>query len=139
MRVLNPLNSKHGLIWALKPYRIYLERFEMPSSLKHRIEGLRREQRRPIFQQPSLLRFAALYLFASPTALLAQAVVEYALKSAGSATAVSGNATLAGCRMDSALPACLSHAYPQMTILIVVVVCLLIVRWLAGQARYRTH
>jgi hypothetical protein len=41
--------------------------------------------------------------------------------------------------MDSALPTCLSHAYPQTTILIVVVVCLWIVRWLAGQAGHRTH
>ena len=110
----------------------------MPSSLKQRIEGLRSEERRPIFQ-PGLLRFAALCLFALPTTLLAQAAVEYALKSAGSATAVSGNATLAGCRMDSALPTCLSHAYPQTTILIVVVVCLLIIRWLAGQAGYKTR
>ena len=110
----------------------------MRTSPKQRIEGLRLESRRPTFQ-PGLLRFAALCLLAIPTTLLAQAVVEYALKSAGSATAVSGNATLAGCRMDSALPTCLSHAYPQTTILIVVVVCLWIVRWLAGQAGHRTH
>ena len=92
-----------------------------------------------MFKPSCLLRFAALYVFALPITLLAQAAVEYALKSAGSASAVSGNATLAGCRMDSALLMCLSNAYPQTTILVVVVVCLLVVRWLAGHAGYRAH
>ena len=109
----------------------------MPSSVKQAIEELRAEGGMPMFKLPRLLRFAVLYIFALPITLLAQAAVEYALKSAGSATGVSGNATLAGCRMDSALQTCLSHAYPQTTILIVVVFCLLIVRWLAGHARYR--
>ena len=111
----------------------------MPSSVKQWIESLRTAARMPMFKPPFLVRFAALYLFALPMTLLAQAAVEYALKSAESATGVSGNATLAGCRMDSALLTCLRHAYPQTTILIVVVVCLLIVRWLAGHARYRAH
>ena len=92
-----------------------------------------------MFKPPRLLRFAVLYIFALPITLLAQAAVEYALKSAGSAPPVSSNATVAGCRMDSAVLTCLSHVYPQTTILIVVVVCLLIVRWLAGHARHRAH
>jgi hypothetical protein len=102
----------------------------MANSFKQRIEGPRPEGGRPIFpifqifKPLRLLRFAALYLFALPIALLAQAAVEYALKSAGSVSASGGNATVAGCRMDSALLTCISHAYPQTTILIVVV-CLL--------------
>ena len=112
----------------------------MPGSLNQRIEDVRPEGRipmfkPPIFKPPGLLRFAALYLFFLPITLLAQAVVEYALKSAGSTTDVSGNATLAGCRMDSTVATCLSHAYPQTTIIVVVVACVLIVRWLAGMAR----
>jgi hypothetical protein len=109
----------------------------MPSSVKQWIESLRTAARMPMFKPPFLVRFAALYIFALPIALLAQAAVEYALKSAGSAAAVSSNATVAGCRMDSAVLTCLSHVYPQTTILIVVVVCLLIVRWLAGHIGYR--
>ena len=111
----------------------------MPSSVKQWTESLRTAARMPMFKPPFLGGFAALYLFALPITLLAQGAVEYALKSAGSTAAVSNNATVAGCRMDSAVLTCLSHVYPQTTILIVVVVCLLIVRWLAGHARYRAH
>jgi hypothetical protein len=79
---------------------------EMAVAFKQRIEGPRPQGGRPIFpifKPLRLLRFAAVYLFALPIALLAQAAVEYALKSAGSASASAGNVTIAGCRMDSAM------------------------------------
>jgi hypothetical protein len=85
------------------------------------------------------LRFVALPFVAVPGILRAQAAVEYALKSAGSAVAASGGSAVAGCKVDSALLSCLSHSYPRTTIPVAVVICLLIVRWLAVHAEYRDH
>ena len=114
--------------------------FEMPSSIKQWIEGSGTQESMSRCKPSRLLRFVAIYVFAVPMTLLAQAAMEYALKSGGTISAnSSGNATLAGCRMDSALPTCLSRAYPQTTIVVVVLVCLLVVRWLAGIAGNRAH
>jgi hypothetical protein len=88
---------------------------------------------------PRLLRFVVLPLLAVPGVLRAQAAVEYALKSAGSAVAASGGSAIAGCKVDSTLPSCLSHAYPRTTMVVVVVAALLFLRWLAGGARFRDH
>jgi hypothetical protein len=86
-----------------------------------------------------LLRFVVLPLLAVPGVLRAQAAVEYALKSAGSAGAASGASAIAGCKVDSALLSCLSHSYPRTTTVVAVLICLMIVRWLAIHARYRAH
>ena len=91
-------------------------------------------------QSLRLLQFVALPFFTLPVNLLAQAALEYGLTSAGSAVAAGGgSAMIAGCRVDSALLTCLNHFYPGTTILIMVAVCLIIIRWLAGRARYRTR
>lgn len=61
-----------------------------------------------------------------------QAAVEYALKSAGSTVSGSGgHGTIGGCRVDSALLACLSGAYPKTTVIVIVLIALMIFRWLA--------
>ncbi len=86
-----------------------------------------------------LLRFVLLPLLAVPVVLRAQAAVEYAVKSAGGAVAASGGSGIAGCKVDSALLSCLSHFYPRTMMLAAVVICLLIVRWLAGHTGYRAH
>jgi hypothetical protein len=78
-------------------------------------------------------------LLAVPGVLRAQAAVEYALKSAGSAVAASGGSAIAGCKVDSTLLSCISHSYPRTTIVAVVVATLLFLRWLAGGARFRDH
>jgi hypothetical protein len=80
-----------------------------------------------------LFRFVALPLFALPVTLLAQATVEYALKSGGSAVSAGGATTIALCKVDSALLTCLSDSYPRMTILCAVVIFLLIARWLLSR------
>jgi hypothetical protein len=89
-----------------------------------------------------LARFTALPLFAFPLTLLGQAAIEYGLKTAGAlpgnGSSVGGNA-IAGCQMDSALLTCLSHSYPRAAILTGVVICLLILRWLAGATAYRAR
>lgn len=83
------------------------------------------------------LRFAALTLFALPIPLLAQAAVEYGLRLGGSAVPAPGDSTIAGCNPDAALLKCLNHAYPRETILAAVVICLIIIGWLAGRRRRR--
>ena len=112
----------------------------MSASIKQWIKPFGAQGRSSKRKLSHLLRFLAVYLLAIPITLAAQAAVEYALKSGGSVAAASvGSATVAGCRLDSALPACLSRAYPQATIVVVVVVCLLIMRWLAGFTGKRAH
>jgi hypothetical protein len=86
-----------------------------------------------------LLLFVVLPILALPIVLRAQAAVEYALKSGGSAVAGSGVSAIAGCRVDPALLSCLSHSYPRTMTVIAVVICLLIVRWSASRSRYRAH
>ena len=86
-----------------------------------------------------LLRFLVLQLLIVPIVLRAQAATEYALKSAGSAVTGSGSSAIAGCKTDSSLLSCLTHCYPRTTIVVAVVTCLLIVRWLAGVARYKAQ
>ena len=60
-----------------------------------------------------------------------QAAVEYALKSSGSAVPASGaGAIIGGCRVDSTLLTCLSHAYPKTTIIVVVLLAVMFLRQL---------
>lgn len=85
---------------------------------------------------------AALSLFAVPVFLRAQAAVEYAVKSAGSAAFANGGSSgssIAGCYVDSNLLSCLSHSYPRTTIVAAVLICLFVIRWLAGHAGYGNH
>jgi hypothetical protein len=84
-------------------------------------------------------RFVPLPIFALPITLFGQAAVEYALKSAQSAVNAGGNSVIAGCRVDSTLLTCLRHSYPRTTLLTVIVICLLILRWLASYTGYRTR
>lgn len=86
-----------------------------------------------------LLRFVVLPLFGLPIVIRAQAAVEYALKSGGSAVAGSGGSSLAGCEVDAALLSCLGHSHPRAMIIVAVVIFLLIVRWLASRSGYRAH
>jgi hypothetical protein len=86
-----------------------------------------------------LFLFVSFTLFAIPITLRAQAAVEYGLKSAGGALSSAGGTSIAGCNVDSALLTCLSHSYPQTAIIIAVVICLLIARWLYGQMGYSSH
>ena len=86
-----------------------------------------------------LFLFGALPLFALPIDLLAQAAIEYGLKTANSAVSSGGGTTIAGCNVDSALLTCLSHSYPQTALIFAVVICLLIGRWLYGQMGYKSH
>jgi len=86
-----------------------------------------------------LFLYVALPLFAIPITLRAQAAVEYGLKTAGSALSSGGGTAIAGCNVDSTLLTCLSHSYPQTAIILAVVICLLIARWLYGQMGYRSH
>jgi hypothetical protein len=62
----------------------------------------------------------------------AQAAVEYALKSSGSA--LSGDASgagILGCRVDSTLPECLIRHYPKGALVAACLAALLAIRWLA--------
>jgi hypothetical protein len=86
-----------------------------------------------------LFRFVPLTLMALPDDLLAQAAVEYALKSGGSAVSPGSASEIAGCKVNSDLLICLSHSYPRMSILSAVVIFLLIIRWLNRHAGYRAH
>ena len=86
-----------------------------------------------------LFRFVALPLIALPADLLAQAAVEYALKSGGSTVSSGSASKIAGCKVDSDLLMCLSQSYPRMSILSAVVILLLIARWLYRHAGYRAH
>jgi len=63
-------------------------------------------------------------------------MVEYAVKSGASAMSAGARPAIAGCRADSDLLMCLSHAYPRATLAIAVVLCLFLVRWLYGAAGY---
>lgn len=77
----------------------------------------------------SLLRLAAgvLAALASATALSAQAAVEYALQSSrGAVSAVGGDAAIGGCKVDSALLACLGRLYPKTMIVATVLLALFI-------------
>jgi hypothetical protein len=94
----------------------------------------------PTIKAPSpLVRFGALVVFALPANLLAQTVVEYALRTAGSAVSAHGGPAIAGCTMNSALLNCLSDTYPRATIAFAVVIGLLLLRWLAGFIGYGTR
>ena len=87
-----------------------------------------------------LFQFVALPLFALPVTLLAQAAVEYALRSGGGALSANGGlATIAGCQVDASLLTCLTHAYPGTMLLIAVTICLIMLRWLSGRAGYRAR
>ena len=86
-----------------------------------------------------LFRFVALPLIALPVDLLAQAAVEYVLKSGGSAVSTGGSPTIAGCKMDSGLLTCLRDSYPRMTILSAVVIFVLIARLLVRHTGHRAH
>jgi hypothetical protein len=90
------------------------------------------------------LRFMVLPLATLPGVLRAQAMVEYGLKAAGSVMGASGGSggsavAVAGCKVDSALLSCIGHAYPRTAVVAAVVICLLIVRWLALNAGYRAR
>lgn len=74
----------------------------------------------------------ALVLVALPFGLLAQALVEYALKSGSSVLSHVANSGIAGCKVNSALFACLGRTYPWPAIVVVGVTCLLIAYWLGG-------
>ena len=82
---------------------------------------------------------AALTLFVLPIGLFAQAIVEYALKSASSTLSQATGYGIAGCYVDSALFTCLGRQYPRTAILVVGVLGLLILSWLAGLARNRAR
>ena len=87
-----------------------------------------------------VFQFVALPLFALPVTVFAQAALEYGLLSGGSSVATSGSfATVAGCKVDAALPTCLNHYYPETTILIAVAIGLIVVLWLSGRARPRAR
>ncbi len=91
--------------------------------------------------KPVLRRFTfvALALVALPIGLLAQAAVEYALQSGSSLIARLAGSEIAGCNVGKTLLVCLSHDYPRTAILVVSVLCLFIVRWLAGVVTYRAR
>ena len=67
----------------------------------------------------------------------AQAAAEYALRSSGNAVSTGTNTTIGGCRVDSALFACLGRSYPKTTIAVIVLLTLLILRWLTRAHRAR--
>jgi hypothetical protein len=61
------------------------------------------------------------------SAARAQAVVEYAAKSATSAVSgTSGGASLGACRVDNTVISCLRQNYPVAFQVVVVVICLLV-------------
>jgi len=61
------------------------------------------------------------------SAARAQAVVEYAAKSATSAVSgTSGGASLGACRVDSTVISCLRQNYPVAFQVVLVVICLLV-------------
>ena len=61
------------------------------------------------------------------SAARAQAVVEYAAKSATSAASgTSGGASLGACRVDSTVISCLRQNYPVAFQVVLVVICLLV-------------
>jgi hypothetical protein len=65
--------------------------------------------------------------------------VEYAVKSGTGALAANGGSSIAGCNVDATLLSCLSRSYPRAMIVVTVVACLLIVRWLAGHSGHRAR
>ena len=67
----------------------------------------------------------------------AQAAAEYALRSAGSAVSTGANATIGGCRVDSALFTCLGQSYPKTTVVVIILLTLMILRWLTRAYRSR--
>ena len=70
--------------------------------------------------------------FAFPIQMFAQAIFEYALKSASGTLSQITSSRIAGCNIDSGLFACLSRAYPWTTVIVAAMIVLLIVRWLAA-------
>jgi hypothetical protein len=86
----------------------------------------------------AVFRFVAFLAFALPVSVHAQAIVEYAGKSAGSAVSGSNSHTIAGCPINSALLNCLNEAYPRMIILGGIAICVLVF-WLFSGARRRVH
>jgi hypothetical protein len=79
-------------------------------------------------------------LFTGRITLLAQAAVEYGLLSGGRAPSASGGfAAIAGCRVDSSLLTCLNHSYPETTILVAAVICLILVTRLSRRSRHRAR
>lgn len=87
---------------------------------------------------PPVFRLVTFFVFAIPINLLAQAAVEYAARSAGSAILAKGSFAIAGCPVDSALLTCLNHSYPRATILVGSAVCVFAL-WLLGGARHKAH
>lgn len=95
-----------------------------------------------VFMTRSLLRsigFVAFSLFALPGALLAQAAVEYALKSGSSVVSHIEGSRVAGCKVDSSLVVCLSRSYPMAAVLIGATICVFIVRRIVRLTGYRTR
>ena len=87
-----------------------------------------------------LFQFVALSLFALPVTLLAQAAIEYALRSGDGALSANGRlATIAGCQVDTSLLTCLSHFYPGTMLLIAMALCLIMLGWLSGRGRHRAR
>ena len=78
-------------------------------------------------------------MVALPIGLFPQALVEYALKSGSSVLSHVAGSGIAGCKVDSALLACLGRTYPWVAILVVGVICLLIARWLSGITRHNAR
>ncbi len=76
------------------------------------------------------LALGLLAALACATVGYSQAAAEYALRSSGSA-ASAGGAHIGGCKLDSTVVTCLSRAYPKATIIVVVLLTLLTLRWLA--------
>ena len=77
------------------------------------------------------LTLTILAVLACTTVGYGQAAVEYGLKSAASAVSASGtSATVGGCKVDSALLACLSRSYPKTTIISIGLLAVMILRWL---------
>ncbi len=65
-----------------------------------------------------------------------QAVVEYALKTSGSAVATSGaGPAIGGCRVDSTLLTCLGESYPKATLVVIGLLTVMIVRRLVRAHR----
>jgi hypothetical protein len=81
-------------------------------------------------------RFATLHLFAFPISLNAQAAAEYALKSGGGVGQTSHPLAIGTCPVDSDVLTCLIHAYPDATIGIGIVVCVLLARSIYGGGGY---
>lgn len=85
------------------------------------------------------LGLVALFVLALPGGLGAQAALEYGLQSGSSALSHITSSGIGGCNIDSALVGCFSHAHPRVALVIAAVICIIVVRSLAGITRSRAR